>query len=231
MTRPSICSSRWREYNIRNENEQALEIVKELGYLPLAIEQAAAYIDQVCNKTLSKFLPRYKENRLTIHQRVSFGGRQYSKSVATTWILSVNAVRERNADAARLLKFLAYLAPDFILIHFLKAGCDGVDDDLKRLIANDESFDNALFTLEQFSLLKRETTKQGDGLIMHRLVQAFLQDESELKGGRGEIPMVKCDRFGVSGLPDPLGAHNHEPQSISRIPEPVTSSTACLSCD
>ena len=163
-----------------SENEQAMKIVTELGYLPLAIEQAAAYIAQVCNKKLSTFLPRYKANRSTIHRRVSFGGRQYSESIATTWILSVTAVTERNPNAAILLKFLAYLAPDLILINFLKAGSSGVDDGLKQIIANEESFDEVLFMLEQFSLVKRETTKQGDGLVMHRLVQAFLQDEIQL---------------------------------------------------
>jgi tetratricopeptide (TPR) repeat protein len=89
----------------------------------------------------------------------------------------VNAVRERSTDASTLLEFLAYLAPDLILVTFLKAGCDGVEDDLKHVIADDESFDHALFTLEQFSLLKRENSRQGDVLVMHRLVQAFLQDK------------------------------------------------------
>lgn len=146
--------------------------------MPLAIEQTAAYIAHVCNKTLSKFLPRYKENRLTVHKRVTFGGRQYSKSVAATWILSVNAVRDRNADAVNLLNFLAYLAPDFILIKFMKADCDRIDDNLKRVIAHDETFDNALLILEQFSLVKREETKQGDGSIMHRLYKHFFKTRS-----------------------------------------------------
>jgi hypothetical protein len=155
-----------------SEIGQAQQIVRELGYLPLTIEQGVAYITQICNKTLSKFLTWYKENRLTIHEWVPFGGRQYSESLATTWILSVNAVRERSSNAACLLKFLAYLASDFILIQFLKAGLNGLDDDLKRVIANEECFDNAIFALGQFSLLKQKTTREGDGLVVHRLLQA-----------------------------------------------------------
>ena len=173
-----------RKYGLDDEG-QALEIVKELGCLPLAIEQAAAYIAQECDKTLSKFLLRYKKNRPKILKRVSFVGRQYSESVATTWTLSVNAVRARNTEATCLLSFLAYLAPDFISISLLKAGCDGLDEDLKHIIADDEAFDNALFMLQQFSLLKRETTEDGDSLVMHRLVQAFLQDEMQANHSKG----------------------------------------------
>ena len=63
----------------------ALDIVEELGFLPLAIEQAAAYISQICSHNVLKFLSRYNENRATIHKRVPpAGGRQYSYSIATT---------------------------------------------------------------------------------------------------------------------------------------------------
>jgi len=79
------------------------------------------------------------------------------------------------------LKFLAYLALDFISIKFLKAGSDGIEDDLKHVITDDECFDEAVSLLEQFSLVKRENSKHRDVLVMHRLVQAFLQDEIQMQ--------------------------------------------------
>ena len=179
------------------ENDIAQEIVKELGFLPLAIEQAAAYIIQVCNKSLSNFLPRYKANRSKIHERIPFGGRQYSKSIATTWVLSVNAVKERNMDAANLLNLLAYLAPDFISVKFLKAGSQGVKVDLKHVLADDESFDEAVFTLQHFSLIKRENSERGDVLVIHRLVQAFLQDEIEIRGSKDEVEQQWANVIGL----------------------------------
>ena len=57
----------------RTDEEIAREIVKELGYLPLAIEQAAGYTSQVCNKSLTKFLSRYKMNRSKIYERDAVG--------------------------------------------------------------------------------------------------------------------------------------------------------------
>ena len=43
-------------------NSEAVQIVEELGFLPLAIEQAAAYIRESL-KDIFKFLPVYYVNR------------------------------------------------------------------------------------------------------------------------------------------------------------------------
>ena len=59
----------------------------------------------------------------------------------------------------------------------MKRGCGGVDDELRAIIENDEEFDEALFQLEQFSLAKRMKREGGESIEVHRLVQAFLQDE------------------------------------------------------
>lgn len=61
----------------------ATEIVKELGFLPLAIEQAAAYIREA-SRDIFMFLPSYRQNRKTHHARISKGNRNYyTESLAT----------------------------------------------------------------------------------------------------------------------------------------------------
>jgi hypothetical protein len=62
---------------------EALKIVQELGYLALAIEQAAAYIREA-SKDIFKFLNSYRLNRALYHSRTSHGNRKYySDSLAT----------------------------------------------------------------------------------------------------------------------------------------------------
>jgi NB-ARC domain len=106
---------------------EATAIVKELGCLPLAIEQAAAYIRED-SKDLFNFLPSYRKNRKKHHSRASTAIRMYyNESVATTWHLSFQRIEENNVDASKLLRLLAFLNPDGILVDFLQAGEGGLE--------------------------------------------------------------------------------------------------------
>ena len=69
------------------ESEQADQIVEKLGYLPLGIEQAAAYVREVAGDFVT-FLKDYDENRRELHRWVPQGIRPYPHSVATTWSMS-----------------------------------------------------------------------------------------------------------------------------------------------
>jgi NB-ARC domain len=100
------------------ESIQAAQIVQELGYLPLGIEQAAAYIREVAG-SFADFLDDYQKNRKDVYHWVSQGYRSYSHSVATTWFMSFNVVRKNNSQAATLFQILSFLNPDGVLIDFL----------------------------------------------------------------------------------------------------------------
>ena len=108
--------------DIKNE---AINIVRELGCLPLAIEQAAAFIREASNDIFS-YLSSYRNNRKRHHARASKANRKYyNESVATTWHMSFNQIENENNDAIKLLQLLAFLNPDGILTDFLEAGKDG----------------------------------------------------------------------------------------------------------
>ena len=65
------------------EEHQASEIAQILGYLPLAIEQAAAYIREVTADFLA-FLEEYQRNHKKLYMWIPAGNRQYPNSIATT---------------------------------------------------------------------------------------------------------------------------------------------------
>src|SRR5277367_243136 len=67
----------------------AEKIVEEVGYLPLAIGQAAAFIREV-TRSFETFLDDYRTHRKELYEFVSSGNRQYSYSIASTWSLSFN---------------------------------------------------------------------------------------------------------------------------------------------
>src|SRR5438477_3135742 len=148
------------------ESEQAHQIVQEVGYLPLAIGQAAAYVREVAGD-FTAFLDDYKKNHKDIHHWVAQGNRSYPHSVATTWSMSFNIVRINHPQAAELFQLLSYLNPDGILIDFLQDGAEALGDNLHQLLSNRSDMSKALIELEKFSLLK--WNRLAKTLLIHRL--------------------------------------------------------------
>ena len=161
----------------RQRQTEAERIVQELGRLPLAIEQAGAYIREV-SKDIFKFLPSYRKNRQKYHQRVPRGNWSYQNSVGTTWRLSFDRIEENNVSAVKLLRLLSFLNPDGILTDFLQAGKESLDSDLQTIIADSEIFYEALSELERWSIIRRQHDEEGgERITIHRLVQSVVKDE------------------------------------------------------
>ncbi len=71
---------------VQSDREVAIKISEELGGLPLALDQAGAYIEETgCH--LAKYLERYQSQRAKLLQRRDSNS-DYPASVATTWSLS-----------------------------------------------------------------------------------------------------------------------------------------------
>jgi tetratricopeptide (TPR) repeat protein len=155
--------------------DEAAKIVKELGFLPLAIEQAAAYIREASHD-IFQFLPGYLNDRKFYHARTSRGNRMYSNSLATTWHLSFQQVQKNSNDAAELLKLLAFLNPDGVLIEFLERGREGLTPELQALVTDRKKLYDALAELTRFSLIGRQN-ECSPRITIHRLVQSIIQDD------------------------------------------------------
>lgn len=155
-------------------SKEAEEIVKELGYLPLAIEQAAGYIRESCCSILV-FREIYRSHQQTLLSRCPRGSKfAYSESIATTWLLSLQKLQKEGPNATKLLTLFAFLNPDEILIEFLQSGSAGLDEPLKSLIMNNCALNELLTSLADFSLIRRY--QGGKSIAMHRLVQTVMKD-------------------------------------------------------
>jgi tetratricopeptide (TPR) repeat protein len=219
---------------IPNGEAEATKIVQELGLLPLAVEQAAAYIREV-SKDIFKFLPSYQKNRQRYHRRIPRGNWKYQNSIATTWRLSFERVEQNNIAAAQLLRLLSFLNPDGILTEFLETGKEGLSTDLLDTIADSDKFDEALSELERWSIIRREPDEAGGQRItIHRLVQAVIKDEmteADFLLFTGEV-LSLCDRsfpqYGLKKELRPL-CRKYQTQVIIPLSEiPVTKSTTQL---
>lgn len=179
---------------------EAQKIVEELGFLPLAIEQAGAYIRET-SKDIFKFLPSYRNNPKTHHNRIPKRNRKYDKSIATTWKLSFQQIEQNNRTASKLLQLFAFLNPDGILIDFLEAGKGGLESDLQEVISDSDILFEALSELERFSLVQRQVCGDGQQVTIHRLVQLVIIDDLDEPVRNNIIRQVI--QLGLLAFPEP----------------------------
>lgn len=158
------------------ETQAIVDLAKQLCYLPLALEQAAAYI-QTKNVSFAAYLRSYQKRRLQVLEKEKPQTGDYPDSVATTWAINFAAVKQSNLAAADLLTLSAFLAPDNIPYELLTLGKDHLGDLLSEALADaaeDELvLPDLLEELTRYSLIRLEADNRYS---IHRLVQEVLRD-------------------------------------------------------
>jgi len=95
------------------DQKEAINVVIALDYLPLALDQAGAYIEETAC-SFSHYLQMYQKHSKELLAQRGFQSSDYPHPVATTWTISFQKVEQANPAAAELLCFCAFLAPDAI---------------------------------------------------------------------------------------------------------------------
>ncbi|HEY4593091.1 MAG TPA: restriction endonuclease, partial [Thermoanaerobaculia bacterium] len=148
----------------------AVALARELGFLPLALEQAGAYIAER-RLTLAAYLEewhsRHEQVLTWFDPRVS----HYPASVAVTWQTSVDRL---SAPARRLLERLAWLGPEPIPESLLDVPVPDSPEEPDRR--------DALVELETYSLVTRDD--ESPAFTVHRLVQDVTR--RSLRNGPGD---------------------------------------------
>jgi hypothetical protein len=161
------------------DRHAALELAGEMGGLPLALEQAAAYV-QASGGNLAGYLALFRQRRADVLGRGEPIG--YHETVATTWRLAFGDVQQAAPGAAGLLRLLAYCAPEAIPLRLLlqpRPGLawrlgDEVAAVLTPLLEDPLAAGDAIGALRRYSLV----TLAVDGSVsVHRLVQAVTADQ------------------------------------------------------
>ncbi|MFL5664686.1 MAG: tetratricopeptide repeat protein [Ktedonobacteraceae bacterium] len=158
----------------RADQVKAAAIVKAMDGLPLALDQAGAYIEETPS-TLDAYLKAYQRRQTELLQERGNDRHSHPDPVATTWSLNFEQVEQLNPSAADLLRFLAFLAPDAIPEEMIIAGASELSPQLQALATDDTLLDQPLKILHGFSLVQRNTDKRL--LFIHRLVQAVLKTQ------------------------------------------------------
>ncbi|WP_327729900.1 tetratricopeptide repeat protein [Streptomyces sp. NBC_00487] len=138
------------------QHRQAQELAAELGYLPLALEQAGAYLYETGTglgdypALLGRVLDTAPE------------GIDPQRTIARIWQHTLTAIHTRNPLAVTVLHTLAWLAPDDIPRHLLTP-----------LAPDPVDLREALGVLHAYNMISFSADRQS--VSVHRLVQTVLR--------------------------------------------------------
>lgn len=152
--------------------EAAVELVTILGGLPLALDQAGAYIEET-GCSLTSYLQRYTQQRSSLlNRRGSSSGANHPQSVTTTFKLAYERVECEQPTALQLLWICAFLHSEAIPEELFVEGAAYLWPDVAELVSHPVQYDQTIAALRNLSLIQRHPETQT--LSMHRLVQAVL---------------------------------------------------------
>ena len=153
--------------------DNAKDIVQMMDGLPLALDQAGAYIEETsCG--LSGYLQRYQTGQARLLHNRGTSAVGHPETVALTWYLSFEKVQKANPIAANLLQLCAFLHPDAIPEEIITEGIPELGPILQAVADDPIELDTAIRELRRFSLVKRDP--EARLLVIHRLVQVALKD-------------------------------------------------------
>ena len=173
--------------------DAAAELIRALDFVPLAISQAAAYIQaRAPRSSLEKYLAECQESdrkrsRLLEHDAGDLrrdGGA--SNAILTTWQISFNHIRSERPSAADLLSLMSFFDQQGIPESILKSskqtktatrasGSEDTEDSGSDSSDNetDGGFDDDVAILRDYCLIV--VNEAGDQFEMHGLVQLSMR--------------------------------------------------------
>jgi len=190
------------DQQILNDRHIILDLLEQLTFLPLAIAQAAAYMNEN-GITVSEYLLLLRDKEQNIVEVLSENFedegryRHVQNPVATTWLISFDQIRCRDPLAAEYLSFMACLNPKAIPQSLLPPA-----PSKKRMT-------DAIGTLSGYSFITRRPADES--LDLHRLVHLAT---------RNWLRMENCDTEwvakAIARLDCVFPSHDHKNRDLWR---------------
>ncbi len=155
---------------------QARTISQALGGLPLALDQAGAYIEET-QCSLLDYLNLYQTRHKLLLKRRGDLALDHPEPVATTWAISFEKIHQASPAAIELLKICAFLAPDAIPEEIISKGAPDLGPSLQHVAHDPYKLNLVIKELLKFSLIRRNSNRKT--LSIHRLVQEVLKDRMD----------------------------------------------------
>ncbi|WP_166246125.1 FxSxx-COOH system tetratricopeptide repeat protein [Paenibacillus turpanensis] len=146
------------------QEQDASDLAAELGFLPLALEHAGAYIRRK-RKSFKEYLDLYTSKKVEL-LAVEGIPDSYHSTILTTWNISIESIKQESSLAEKWLDLFAYLGADQIPYSWFYDIEDSVDI-LEK--------DKAIEVLSKYSLVNINVDEHHAS--MHRLVQEVIRNK------------------------------------------------------
>ncbi|HEX3875906.1 MAG TPA: FxSxx-COOH system tetratricopeptide repeat protein [Bryobacteraceae bacterium] len=154
------------------DRQLALQISKELGGLPLALDQAGAFIEETPS-TLSEYAEFYACQKSSLLAERGTSG-DHASSVTVTFSLAFAKIAAVSPAAAELVRLCAFLASDAIPEEIFTAGeASCLGEALCHSVRNRLQFAETIRVASRYSLIDRDATNRTLGI--HQLVQLVVR--------------------------------------------------------
>ena len=140
-------------------DNEADKLADAMGDFPLALSQACSYM-KACGKTVDAYLELFEKKQHDLLDQ--YPPKSHEKTVAATFTLAFDCVREESELGGFLLSLFSFFAPDEIPLMLLRQSFKVEEIDL----------DNAIAALQKYSLAE----VKNDLLSLHRLVQTVIRE-------------------------------------------------------
>ncbi|MGW1622611.1 FxSxx-COOH system tetratricopeptide repeat protein [Streptomyces sp. NPDC002172] len=166
-------------------DSDADRLAEELGDLPLAIEQAAAW-QAVTGMAVSEYLGLIREKIAELMLEL-VPSPDYPMSVAAAWDVSLRQLEQRNPAALQLLQVCSFFAPEPISRALFNNSRSTISPELDEALRHPIRLGRAIREINVYALARIE--HRHDTIQLHRLVQAVLvnrmspQQQADMRHG------------------------------------------------
>jgi signal transduction histidine kinase len=160
------------------------DIAERLGDLPLAIEQAAAFLEQTATDPVDYLTLLATRSEELLSKGFVFG---HDRTVLTLWDLSREQLADTDPAAVQLLTVCAFLGPEPIPLRLLADHPAMLPEPLSAAMADPIRFTDVVGALVRYSLARRTS----DGLIVHRLLAEAVRISASPEVGSMTLSVVR----------------------------------------
>jgi hypothetical protein len=187
------------------------QLAEVLGDLPLALEQAAAYLEET-GTSAGEYVELLRDRAPELFTLGRPATTEHT--IATTWTVSLHRLRTKARSAEDLLTLYAFLAPDDLPRGLLAEHSGALPEPLASAVGDRLRFQQAVGALRRYSLV----TVSGDVMSVHRLVQSVVRSSLHPDKPTVDPQNTQTCTRGPHGSGFPPEAQRHPPGEGAAVP-------------